>query len=67
MIAAPVRIVEQEDIAGADRTLESGLDRAHREGSAPTWMGTCSAWAIKRPAGSASAVEKSREELRICE
>src|SRR2546422_11616342 len=34
---------------------------------APTWMGTCSAWATSRAWPSQMAVEKSRLELRICE
>src|SRR5580704_4327634 len=37
------------------------------KGSAPTWIGTCSAWAISLPSRSQMAVEKSRLELRICE
>ena len=36
------------------------------KGSAPTWIGTCSAWAISLPSRSQIAVEKSRLELRIC-
>ena len=37
------------------------------QGSAPTWIGTCSACAISRPLRSQIAVEKSRLELRIWE
>src|SRR3984957_18336172 len=45
---------------------KSRTDRA-AQGSAPTWIGTCSAWAMRRPPRSQIAVEKSRLELRICE
>src|SRR5882724_1109772 len=45
---------------------KSRTDRA-AQGSAPTWIGTCSAWAMRRPSRSQMPVEKSRLELRICE
>ena len=68
MIAAPVGVVQQVDVARPDPPLEELVHGPWpRTGSAPTWIGTCSAWAINRPSGSQSAVEKSRLEFRICE
>jgi hypothetical protein len=37
------------------------------QGMAPTWTGMWSACATSRHRASQSAMEKSREELRICE
>ena len=52
---------------GRMRPLKYSATALTAHGSAPTWMGTCSACAAKRPSPSKTAVEKSRLELRICE
>ena len=62
-----VGVVEQEHVARPDVAAKVVVHRTRRPGSAPTWIGTCSAWAIRRPSASHSAVEKSRLELMICE
>src|SRR5215831_11792038 len=52
---------------GQIRSLKNSAMEATAQGSAPTWIGTCSACAASRPWPSKTAVEKSRLEFRICE
>src|SRR3989475_11858646 len=52
---------------GRTRAPKKSRTDSTAHGMAPTWMGTCSAWATSRAWPSQMAVEKSRLELRICE
>ena len=52
---------------GLTRPAKKSRTDSTAQGMAPTWMGTCSAWATRRAPWSQMAVEKSRLELRICE
>jgi hypothetical protein len=64
--AAVVRVVEQEGVALPRVGEGLGTARA-AQGMAPTWTGMWSACATNRHPASHKAMEKSREELRICE
>src|SRR6266478_1685819 len=52
---------------GRTRAPKKSRTDSTAHGMAPTWIGTCSAWATRRAWPSQIAVEKSRLELRICE
>src|SRR2546423_1389754 len=52
---------------GRTRAPKKSRTDSTAHGMAPTWIGTCSAWATSRAWPSQIAVEKSRLELRICE
>ena len=67
VVAAVIGIVEQKYVARWMSPPKNSVTALAAKGSAPTWIGTCSAWAISRPSRSQIAVEKSRLELRICE
>ena len=68
MIAAPVGVVEQVDVTGADRALEKLMHRLGRERqSADVDRHMLGLRDQADPSGSHSAVEKSRLEFRICE
>src|SRR3989440_8603359 len=52
---------------GRTRAPKKSRTDSTAHGIAPTWIGTCSAWATRRAWPSQMAVEKSRLEFRICE
>src|SRR5437879_9632700 len=52
---------------GRTRAPKKSRTDSTAHGMAPTWIGTCSAWATSRAWPSQIAVEKSRLEVRICE
>ena len=52
---------------GRMRPRKASRTDSTAQGIAPTWIGTCSAWATSRACWSQIAVEKSRLEFRIWE